>query len=158
MKIIDHEEILFPHGLNTIEMKRYLFLLLVIFSSLHSFSQRPHWISQKPTEAENYYYRVTMAEAKTYKEAYAEAFAMAILESSWRLGVVVSKTDDLSAIKDDVMENIEVKPRNMNLPMNKVCEYEEIVPSGTKVRLYILWQVAKYGNKDPEFEEFNDCN
>ena len=99
-----------------------------------------------------------MAEAKTYKEAYAEAFAMAILESSWRLGVAVSKTDDLSAIKDDVMENIEVKPRNMNLPMNKVCEYEEIVPSGTKVRLYILWQVAKYGNKDPKFEEFNDCN
>lgn len=149
---------LFPHGLNIVEMKRCLFLLFVLFSSLPSFSQRPQWILQKPTEAENYYYRVTMAEAKTYKDAYAEAFAMAILESSWRLGVAVSKTDDLSAIKDNVLENIDVKSRNMILPMNKVCEYEEIVPSSSKIRLYILWQVAKYGNKDPEFEEFYDCN
>lgn len=139
-------------------MKKCFFLLIVIFSFLHSFSQRPHWILQKPAEAENYYYRVTVAEAKTYKDAYAEAFAMAILESSWRLGVAVSKTDDLSAIKDNVLENIDVKPRNMILPMNKVCEYEEIVPSSSKIRLYILWQVAKYGNKDPEFEEFYDCN
>lgn len=139
-------------------MRKYLVLLVVVFSSLQLFSQRPQWITNKPSEAENYYYRVTMAEAKTYKDAYAEAFAMAILESSWRLGVAVSKTDDLGAIKDDVMENIEVKPRNMNLPMNKVCEYEEKSTSSSNIRLYILWQVAKYGNKEPNFKEFNDCN
>lgn len=139
-------------------MKRVLFLLVVIFSSFHLFSQRPQWITQKPADAENYYYRVTMAEAKTYKDAYAEAFAMAILESSWRLGVAVSKTDDLNAIKDDVMENIEVKPKNMNLPMNKVCEYEERSTSSSNIRLYILWQVAKYGNREPNFKEFNDCD
>lgn len=139
-------------------MRKYLVLLVVVFSSLQLFSQRPQWITNKPSEAENYYYRVTMAEAKTYKDAYAEAFAMAILESSWRLGVAVSKTDDLGAIKDDVMENIEVKPRNMNLPMNKVCEYEEKSTSSSNIRLYILWQVAKYGNKEPNFKEFNDCD
>ena len=139
-------------------MRKYLILLIVAFSSMQLFSQRPQWITQKPSEAENYYYRVTMSEAKTYKDAYAEAFAMAILESSWRLGVAVSKTNDFNAIKDDVMDNIEVKSMNMKLPMNKVCEYEEKSTTSSNIRLYILWQVAKYGNKDPKFEEFNNCN
>ena len=130
---------------------------MVVLSSLQLFSQRPQWISQKPSDEENYYYRVTMAEAKTYKDAYAEAFAMAILESSWRLGVTVSKIDDLNTIKNVILENIDLKTTNMNLPMNKVCEYEEKTIGNSNIRLFILWQVAKYGNIDPDFKDFNDC-
>lgn len=135
------------------DMKRVLFLLIMLSGSLHIFPQEPNWLKKLPQDGGNYYYRVTSAAAKTYKEAYAEAFAMAILESSWRAGVEVCKTDDLETIKNDVQAAIEFKPKNMVIPLNKVCEYEDKTVSPS--RLYILWQVAKYGNIAPGFEYFN---
>ena len=44
----------------------------------------------------------------------------------------------------------------MNLPMNKVCEYEQASPNGGII-LYCLWQVACYGNVKAEFENYLDC-
>ena len=104
-----------------------------------------------------YYYRVTHGEGFDYGKAYANAFAKAILESSWKLGVAVNTTDDLQTIEKNITYNISVESSSMVLPLNKVCEYIEPMLEKRGIRIYILWQVAKYGNRDPRFEEFTKC-
>ena len=93
-----------------------------------------------------------------YDKAYANAFAKAVLESSWKLGVEVNTQNDLQTIESNIMSNISVEKSTMILPLNKVCEYVEPQSGRMGVRVYILWQVAKYGNVRPNFEEFTDCD
>lgn len=142
-------------------MRRLILFALLTLSVAGCRSEQvgiPTWLRKLPdSDGKNYYYRVTMAEAATYEQAYSKAFAMAILESSWKLGVAVGKTDDIAAIEGRLKENLDLKSSNLNLPLNKVCEYSEPLHTSTKIRLYILWQVARYGNIDPEFDDFNNC-
>ena len=117
----------------------------------------PRWVKHLP-QAENYtyYYRVTKAEGITYEEAYTKAFSMAILESQWKLGVKVNKTEDVQTIEQTLKQDLSLRSSNMNFPINKVCEYEQASPNGGII-LYCLWQVACYGNVKVEFENYLDC-
>lgn len=143
-------------------MKNILLLLplfaLVVSGSAQS-EQRPYWIGNIPTVQDNsyYYYRVTQGEGLDYDKAYAKAFARAIMESSWKLGLEVNTSDDLQTIEKGVADNIKIASSHMTLPMNKVCEYTEKLVETRGVRVFILWQVAKYGNRDPKFDEFTKC-
>lgn len=117
----------------------------------------PKWIKHLPQAGnDTYYYRITKAEGKTYDEAYKKAFSMAILESQWKLGVKVSKSDDAKTIEETLQQDLNLRTTAMNLPMNKVCEYEQASPNGGII-LYCLWQVACYGNVKAEFENYLDC-
>lgn len=118
----------------------------------------PEWVTRLPQAGnDTYYYRVTKAEGATYEDAYIQAFSMAILESQWKLGVKVNKSGDQKTIEKTIKTDLNLQSSNMNLPMNKVCEYEKASPKGGVI-LYILWQVASYGNIKVEFENFLDCN
>lgn len=118
----------------------------------------PSWVSKRPvSEKKSYYYRVTIGEGENYDKAYAKAFARAIMESSWKLGVEVKTTDDLQTIENNITSNVEVVSSRMTLPMNKVCEYIEPLSGRMGVRIYILWQVARQGNIAPDFDEFLNC-
>lgn len=117
----------------------------------------PTWVRHLPkANNETYYYRVTKAEGKNYEEAYTKAFSMAILESQWKLGVKVTKADDAHTIEQILQQDLNLKSQNMNLPINKVCEYEQANQTGGII-LYCLWQVARYGNVKVEFEDYLDC-
>lgn len=117
----------------------------------------PKWVTHLPQPGNNtYYYRVTKAEGSTYEQAYVKAFSMAILESQWKLGVKVSKSDDQKTIEQTLQQNLNLQSSAMNLPINKVCEYEQAGPNGGII-LYCLWQVACYGNVKAEFGNFLDC-
>lgn len=117
----------------------------------------PKWVKHLPQASnDTYYYRVTKAEGHSYEEAYTKAFSMAILESQWKLGVKVTKTDDVQTIEQTISSDLNLKGNNMILPMNKVCEYEVASPNGGTI-LYCLWQVACYGNVKANFEPFLDC-
>lgn len=120
---------------------------------------RPYWITNLPSAKENskYYYRVTQGDGRDYDKAYAKAFARAIMESSWKLGVEVNTTDDLATIEKGITNNVKVIDSHMTLPMNKVCEYIETLTETRGVRVFILWQVANYGNVLPNFDEFTKC-
>ena len=133
---------------------------MVVGWALASNAQAPYWVKRLPTpKSGNFYYRVTIAEGRNYKDAYAEAFAMAIYESYSKLkGVAVSINSDRQSIKDGVLEAISSADNGqMQLPINKVCEYEERTVTSSKIRLYVLWQVANSALVDPRFEDFDKC-
>lgn len=142
-------------------MKRILLIVAALVwasTILAQTSERPVWLNIMPLPGnDTYYYRVTHAEGQTYEKAYARAFAMAIMESSWKLGVAVDKKNDVESLEKDITSNINVGNLTMKLPLNKVCEYQEKVTGTMNIRLYILWQVAAYGNVTPKFEPYNDC-
>ena len=121
-------------------------------------SRLPSWITKKPKPSNTtYYYRVTLGEGINYDKAYANAFAKAILESSWKLGVPVDNQDDLKTVEDGVYDNITIGKTQMNLALNKVCEHMEPLQAKVGVKVYILWQVASSGLVSPFFDDFNDC-
>ncbi len=145
-----------------IDMNKILFTLSLLVWALAINAQtnnRPYWISNLPSAPEKsmYYYRVTQGEEMDYDKAYAKAFARAIMESSWKLGLEVNTSDDLQTIENGVHNNIKIADSKMTLPLNKVCEYTERRTETRGVRVYILWQVAKYGNVLPNFDEFTKC-
>lgn len=119
----------------------------------------PVWLKHLPKpNNDTYYYRVTKAEGHTYEEAYTKAFSMAILESQWKIGVKVNKSSNLQTIEETITSDLNLQSSNMILPLNKVCEYEKASPNiSNGVVLYILWQVARYGNVKTEFEDYLDC-
>lgn len=142
-------------------MKRLMLIMALVMGwALASNAQAPYWVKKMPTpKSGNFYYRVTIAEGRNYKDAYAEAFAMAIYESYSKLsGIAVSIGSDQQSIKEGVVDAIStVDEGQMRLPINKVCEYEERVITSNKLRLYVLWQVANSVLTDPQFENFNKC-
>lgn len=128
--------------------------------ALEANAQAPYWVKRLPKpKSGNFYYRVTIAEGRNYKDAYAEAFSMAVYESYSKLsGIAVSIGSDQQSIKEGVVEAIStIEEGQMRLPINKVCEYEERVVTSNKVRLYVLWQVANNALDEPQFENFNKC-
>ncbi len=143
-------------------MKKLLILTLLVswafIMKAQLYDKPPYWITNTPTPTNGtFYYRVTIGEGSDYNKAYANAFAKAILESSWKLGVVVKSDNDIKTIEDGIYDNITMGETEMNLPMNKVCEYIEQKRGNTNVRLYILWQVATYGNVTPIFDDYINC-
>jgi len=92
----------------------------------------------------------------TYEDAYVKAFSMAILESQWKIGVRVSKENDAKTIEQSLKQDLTLQSTSLNLPLNKVCEYEQASPHGGII-LYCLWQVASYGNVKVEFENYLNC-
>ncbi len=143
-------------------MKKFILIIMILPWALNLDAQgysRPSWIVQVP-EAGNdtYYYKVTTAEGKTYSEAYSNAFSMAILEGSWRIGITFDTKDDLDAIKEK--NNIIVSEASTTLRIHKVCEYEEELTHARDagVRIWILWQMPVDENEKPKFDSSYKCN
>ena len=146
-------------------MKRFVSILL-LFLPIAVLAQidreMPQWVTQLPTSnpQKHFYYRVTMGEGETYDKAYANAFAKAIMEAKWKLGVRVNMSDDMAALEGKVTDAINVEGQSMSIPINKVCDYwEEFRPvaSSKLIRLYVLWQVADDGRFEPRFEDYTNC-
>lgn len=138
--------------------KLFLMLLLVAGVGASAQEQLPYWVHRLPKPGnDTYYYRVTHAEELSYEKAYVRAFSMAIMESSWKMGLPVDSKDDLAAIEKGVADNISIRSHQSNIALNKVCEWQVKSVTSNKVKLYVLWQVAAAGNIEPQFEEFNNC-
>lgn len=138
----------------------HLLLVGMLFATFPVMAQSdmPEWVYNLPKPGnETYYFRVTHAEELTYEKAYIRAFSMAILESSWKIGLPVDAKDDLATIEKGVDNNISIRSHQSNIAINKVCEYLTKSITSNKLTLYVLWQVAASGNITPQFEEFNKC-
>lgn len=136
---------------------------LIIFIFLNCWfcaiaQSQPSWITHLPKpENPTYYYRVTQAEERTYEKAYARAFAMAILESSWKMGVAVEARNDIAVIEKGITDSISIRQHTSKIPLNKVCEWHTKPVTSDKIKLYVLWQVAVAGNIEPDFGFFEHC-
>ncbi|MBR4715812.1 MAG: hypothetical protein IKP34_06520 [Bacteroidales bacterium] len=140
--------------------KLFLALLLLMAGVLYAEAQetKPYWVNNLPKPGNaTYYFRVTHAEEMTYEKAYVRAFSMAILESSWKMGLPVDAKNDMATIENGVEDNLSIRSHQSNIAINKVCEYQTQSVTSNKVVLYVLWQVAASGNIEPRFEEFNKC-
>ena len=141
-------------------MKIRIVIIMVLLSPTFAWAiGEPSRLKHLPkSNNDTYYYRVTKAEGQTYEEAYTKAFSMAILESQWKIGVKVNKSDNIQTREETITSDLNLQSSNMNLPLNKVCEYEKASPNiANGIVLYILWQVARYGNVKTEFEDYSDC-
>ncbi len=145
------------HRFNTQTMYR-LYFTLILLGVGFSLQAKPSWITRLPeSNSSFFYYRVTFAQDKSYDKAYSKAFAKAILESQWKLGVKVQEAD-INTLEEDITKSLNVSSKNVgSLALNKVCEWIEPINIKQEVRVYILWQVAKYATVDPNFEEFTNC-
>ena len=130
-------------------------------SSLNVFAQpgklEPSWVTELPiSNTDRYYFRVTYAEGNNYDDAYVKAFARAVYENACKRGIYVDVNLSLESVEADIKQSIQADNRSMNLYINKACEWWTQDSKGG-IKIYILWQIGKYGKEDPGFDPYVDC-
>ena len=137
-------------------MKKLLFLLLLAISQVAICAQEvPQWVQKKPKPAnDTYLYVVERGVGVTEMEARNRAMGLVYRSTIERLALPINLASINEAINNgsNYGDNAEV----MNIPVNKVCEY--IQQEATQYAVYVLCQVAQYGNREARFTAFTQCN
>ena len=137
-------------------MKKLLFLLLLAMSQMVICAQDvPQWVQKKPRPAnDTYLYVVERGVGATEMEARNRAMGLVYRSTIERLALPINLASINEAINNgsNYGDNAEV----MNIPVNKVCEY--IQQEATQYAVYVLCQVAQYGNREARFTAFTQCN
>ena len=137
-------------------MKKLLFLLLLAMSQMVICAQDvPQWVQKKPRPAnDTYLYVVERGVGTTEMEARNRAMGLVYRSTIERLALPINLASINEAINNgsNYGDNAEV----MNIPVNKVCEY--IQQEATQYAVYVLCQVAQYGNREARFTAFTQCN
>ena len=137
-------------------MKKILFMLLMAVSQVALCAQEmPQWVLQKPRPAnDSYLYVVERGVGATEMEARNRAMGLVYRSTIERLALAI----DLSSINEAIANgsNYGESSDAMNVPVNKVCEY--IQREGNQYAVYVLCQVARYGNMAYNFTPFTQCN
>lgn len=112
----------------------------------------PSWIQNPPAKTATYYYRVSQATGLTEEAATRKAFAMAILESAFAIGIPV----DLQKMEQMESDEVLVEAnRYVRIPINKVCQHVMELTTRRGYRVYVLCQVANNVHERPAFKSFN---
>lgn len=137
-------------------MKQF-FLFIIILNmectlSVYGQGTMPAWIQKPPAKTATYYYRVSQATGLTEEAATKKAFAMAILESAFAIGIPVDlqKMEKLESNELLIEAN-----RYVKIPINKVCQHVMELTTKRGYRVYILCQVANNVHEIPAFKTFN---
>lgn len=127
-------------------------LLLVLMSIVAEAQTVPAWVYSPPSRSETYYYRVSQGIGQTEEEAETRAFATAIMESAFAIGVPVD-IRQLERLDRDSM--LVAASRYVKIPINKVCTYTETLITRRGYRAYVLCQVANDARVIPQFKSYN---
>jgi len=127
-------------------------LLLSLMGMVAEAQTVPAWVYSPPSRSETYYYRVSQGIGQTEEEAEARAFATAIMESAFAIGVPVD-IKQLERMDRDSM--LVTASRYVKIPINKVCSYTETLITRRGYRVYVLCQVANDARVVPLFKSFN---
>ena len=137
-------------------MKKLLFLLLLAMSQVAICAQEaPQWVQKKPKPAnDTYLYVVERGVGATEMEARNRAMGLVYRSTIERLSLGI----DLSSINNAIANgsNYGETSEAMNVPVNKVCEF--IQQETNQYAVYVLCQVARYGNIQVLFTDFTHCN
>ena len=112
----------------------------------------PAWVNMPPGRSETYYYRVSQGIGLTEEEAESRAFATAIMESAFAIGVPVDLKKLEQIDKDSLLVTAS---RYVKIPINKVCTHVESLITRRGFRAYVLCQVANDARVMPQFKSFN---
>ena len=136
--------------------KKLLFLLLWAMSQMVICAQDvPQWVQKKPRPAnDTYLYVVERGVGATEMEARNRAMGLVYRSTIERLSLGI----DLSSINNAIANgsNYGDSSEAMNVPVNKVCEF--IQQEANQYAVYVLCQVARYGNIEVLFTDFTHCN
>ena len=136
--------------------KKLLFLLLWAMSQMVICAQDvPQWVQKKPRPAnDTYLYVVERGVGATEMEARNRAMGLVYRSTIERLSLGI----DLSSINNAIAKgsNYGDSSEAMNVPVNKVCEF--IQQEANQYAVYVLCQVARYGNIQVSFTDFTHCN
>lgn len=137
-------------------MKKLLFLLLMAMSQMVICAEEmPQWVLQKPRPAnDTYLYVVERGVGATEMEAHNRAMGLVYRSTIERLALAIDLASINSAIANG--SNYGETSEAMNVPVNKVCEYMQ--REGSQYVVYVLCQVAQYGNVPALFTPFTQCN
>ncbi len=140
-------------------MKRSLFIIISLLIACCGYTQQapaPQWIS-KPPKAGNDTYLYVRERGEGYSRQ--DALNRALTEVFRTTALRVGQPFDGQKVNESLQHGtpLEVISRQYNIPINKVCEYSKTLPNG-QVQLYVLCQVAKYGNIVPQWDEYSQCN
>lgn len=131
-------------------------IIILLFSLLALFSANaqtvPTWLTQLPPRTNTYYYRVAQGTGLTEEAAQKQAFAAAIMESAFAVGVPID-LKKLEAMKGDNL--LQEAARYVRIPINKVCQYTEHLVTRRGYKVYVLCQVANNAQVLPSFKSFN---
>ena len=137
-------------------MKKLLFLLLLAMSKMVICAQDvPQWVQKKPRPAnDTYLYVVERGVGATEMEARNRAMGLVYRSTIERLSLGI----DLSSINNAIANgsNYGDSSEAMNVPVNKVCEFIQL--EANQYAVYVLCQVARYGNIEVLFTDFTHCN
>lgn len=114
--------------------------------------QLPDWVQSPPSRTHTYYYRVSQGTGLTEEEAGRKAFAMAIMESAFAIGIPIDMKKLEEAQGDSLLTEAS---RYVKIPINKVCQYTESLVTRRGYRVYVLCQVANDVHTPPVFKSFN---
>jgi hypothetical protein len=116
------------------------------------YAQQPEWIRQKPPKSETYYYRIAQATADTEEKAYTKALIKTVCESAISTDFPVDMQQLMMMQEDSALIML---AREVNIPVNVVCQYSEKLVSTTGYKVYLLSQVSNKAGKHPKYNDFN---
>lgn len=117
---------------------------------------RPDWVYVAPRPGNaTYLYVVEHGEGYTKREALNQALARVFQSTANRLGQTISTEEINKAVQAGT--DFEVYARKMKVPINKVCEFPVQDTLTNSWTMYVLCQVAKAGNIEPDWEATNEC-
>lgn len=120
--------------------------------SVYGQGTMPAWIQSPPAKTASYYYRVSQGTGLTEEAATKKAFAMAILESAFAIGIPV----DIQKMEQLESDSLLIEAsRYVKIPINKVCQHTRELTTQRGYRVYILCQVANNVHESPQFKSFN---
>ena len=137
-------------------MKKLLFLLLLAISQVAICAQEvPQWVQKKPKPAnDTYLYVVERGVGATEMEARNRAMGLVYRSTIERLALPINLASINEAINNG--SNYGDSSEAMNVPVNKVCEF--IQQEANQYAVYVLCQVAQYGNIPVSFTDYTHCN
>lgn len=137
-------------------MKKLLFLLLLAISQVAICAQEvPQWVQKKPKPAnDTYLYVVERGVGATEMEARNRAMGLVYRSTIERLALPINLASINEAINNG--SNYGDSSEAINVPVNKVCEF--IQQEANQYAVYVLCQVAQYGNIPVSFTDYTHCN
>lgn len=138
-------------------MKRKLLFLLLWATAQMSMSAQdvPQWVMRTPRPTnDTYLYVIERGVGKTEIEARNRAMGLVYRNTIERLALAINLSSINAAISNG--SNYGEISEAMSVPVNKVCEY--IQRENNQYVVYVLCQVARYGNMPYHFTPFTQCS